>query len=265
MLPNINLNTKPFDHSKKRTKMNPTIKKMTEHVSVRDFKDQVITADQKQALLAAAQSGSTSEFVQAFSIIEITDSKLRNKLADITISSPHVKKADTFYIFVADLNRQANILKENDQSLDSLKNMESLIVSIVDTTIAAQSMAVAAESMYLGICYIGSIRNNIKRVAELLNLPKLTIPVFGMTIGVPATRNQHKPRLPQTNQVATNTYDNQKFTNLSTYNQEVRKYYANRKTNATDTNWSEKNLKIFKQIRRPEVATFLKDQGFTLA
>ena len=73
--------------------MNSTIKKMTEHVSVREFKDQVITADQKQALLAATQSGSTSEFVQAFSIIEITDQKLRNELADITISSPHVKKA----------------------------------------------------------------------------------------------------------------------------------------------------------------------------
>lgn len=73
--------------------MNSTIKNMTEHVSVREFKDQAITADQKQSLLAAAQSGSTSEFVQAFSIIEITDQKLRNELADITISSPHVKKA----------------------------------------------------------------------------------------------------------------------------------------------------------------------------
>ncbi|HIY91728.1 oxygen-insensitive NADPH nitroreductase [Companilactobacillus sp. HBUAS56275] len=245
--------------------MNPTIKKMTEHVSVRDFKDQAITNEQKQALLMAAQSGSTSEFVQAFSIIEITDSKLRNELADITISSPHVKKADTFYVFVADLNRQAQILKAHDQNLDSLKNMESLIVSIVDTTIAAQSMAVAAESMDLGICYIGSLRNNIKRVAELLNLPKLTIPVFGMTVGVPKTKNQHKPRLPQNCQVATNSYNNHQFTDLANYDQVVHDYYANRKTNASDTNWSEKNLAIFKQIRRPEVASFLKEQGFTLA
>jgi Nitroreductase len=240
--------------------MNPTIKKMTEHVSVRDFKDQAITNKQKQALLAAAQSGSTSEFVQAFSIIEITDSKLRHELADITISSPHVKKADTFYVFVADLNRQAQILKAHDQNLDSLKNMESLIVSIVDTTIAAQSMAVSAESMDLGICYIGSLRNNIKRVAELLNLPKLTIPIFGMTVGVPKTKNQHKPRLPQNCQVATNSYNNNQFTDLANYDQVVHDYYANRKTNASDTNWSEKNLAIFKQIRRPEVASFLKNK-----
>lgn len=244
--------------------MNPTIKKMMEHFSVRDFTKQKITAEQKQALIAAAQSGSTSEFVQAFSIIEITDQTLRNELADITISSPHVKKADTFYVFVADLNRQASILKAHNQDLASLKNMESLIVSIVDTTIAAQNMAIAAESMDLGICYIGSLRNNIKRVAELLKLPELTLPIFGMTIGVPAVKNQTKPRLPKVNQVATNSYDNQKFTDLSDYDAVVHDYYAQRKTNASDTDWSKKNLAIFKQIRRPEVTSFLKEQGFTL-
>lgn len=244
--------------------MNSTIKKMTQHVSVRDFKDEPVTDEQKDAPLTAAQSGSTSEFVQAFSIIEITDSKLREQLADITISSPHVKKADTFYIFVADLNRQASILKSHNQDLDGLKNMESLIVSIVDTTIAAQNVAVAAESMDLGICYIGSIRNNIQKVAELLNLPKLTIPLFGMAIGVPKTKNQHKPRLPRKNQVSTNTYNNENLSDLKDYDASVRKYYANRNSNASDTNWSEKNLAIFKEIRRPEVAQFLKQQRFTL-
>lgn len=177
--------------------MNQTIENLIKHVSVRDFKDETISENTKEELVKAAQSGSTSEFVQAFSIIEITDPDLRNQLSDITISSPHVKKADTFYIFVADLNRQATILKQHDQSLDSIKNMESLLVATVDTTIAAQNMAVAAESMGLGICYIGSIRNNIKQVAKLLNLPKYTFPLFGMTIGVPKVLNQTKPRLPK--------------------------------------------------------------------
>lgn len=245
--------------------MNSTIEKMLEHVSVRDFKDEAVSPEDKAALIAAAQSGSTSEFVQAYSIIEITDPNLRNELADITISSPHVKKADTFYVFVADLNRQATMLTNHHQSLDSLKNMESLIVATVDTAIAAQNMAVAAESLDLGICYIGSLRNNIQKVAELLNLPMYTVPLFGMTVGVPSVKNQHKPRLPQSNVLATNTYDNASFTDLTAYDKTVHDYYANRKTNASDTSWTEKNLAIFKNIRRPEVATFLKKQGFSLA
>jgi len=244
--------------------MNSTIDKMIKHVSVRNFKDEAITQDQKDALLMAAQSGSTSEFVQAFSIIEITDPQLRNQLSDITISSPHVKKADTFYVFVADLHRQATMLRAHSKSLDSIKNMESLLVATVDTTIAAQSMAVAAESMDLGICYIGSIRNNIKQVAELLNLPDYTFPLFGMTIGVPDVKNQHKPRMSRNNQVATNSYDDTQFNDLATYDDEVKDYYAQRKSNAQDTTWTDKNLAIFEHVRRPDVAEFLKAQGFSL-
>lgn len=97
--------------------MNPTIENMLQHVSVRNFIDQPVTTDQKNALIAAAQHGSSSEFVQAFSIIEITDPTLRNKLSDITISSPHVKKADTFYVFIADLHRQATILRNNQRKI----------------------------------------------------------------------------------------------------------------------------------------------------
>jgi len=244
--------------------MNSTIDKMIKHVSVRNFKDEAITPEQKDALLLAAQSGSTSEFVQAFSIIEITDPQLRNQLSDITISSPHVKKADTFYVFVADLHRQATMLRAHSKSLDSIKNMESLLVATVDTTIAAQSMAVAAESMDLGICYIGSIRNNIKQVAELLNLPDYTFPLFGMTIGVPDVKNQHKPRMSRNNQVATNSYDDTQFNDLATYDDEVKDYYAQRKSNAQDTTWTDKNLAIFEHVRRPDVAEFLKAQGFSL-
>jgi Nitroreductase len=244
--------------------MNPTIENLLHHVSVRDFTDETITKEQKENLLAASQSGSTSEFVQAFSIIEITDPDLRQKISDITISSPHVKKADTFYIFVADLNRQAQILQRHHQSLEPIKNMESLLVATVDTTIAAQNMAVAAESMGLGICYIGSIRNNIKQVAQLLNLPKFTFPLFGMTVGVPSIKNQVKPRMSVKNQVSTNTYDNQRFTDLTDYDQEVKEYYANRKTHPQDTTWTQKNLTIFDHIHRPEVASFLKEQGFSL-
>lgn len=244
--------------------MNPTIEKMLQHVSVRDFTDQPVTVEEKNALLTAAQHGSSSEYIEAFSIIEITDQNLRNKLADITISSPHVRKADTFYVFIADLHRQATILRAHHQSVDSLKNMESLLVATIDTTIAAQSMALAAESMDLGICYIGSLRNNIKQVAQLLQLPDFTIPLFGMAIGHPQTKNQLKPRMKKNNQVATNSYNETQFTDLTEFDQTVKNYYLERKTNPATTTWSEKNLGIFKDIRRADVADFLREQGFSL-
>jgi len=244
--------------------MNSIIKNMTQHVSVRDFKAETLSDETKNDLLLAAQSGSTSNFVQAFSIIEITDKTLRDELSDITISSPHVKKADTFYVFVADLHRQATILEKHHQNLDSLKNMESLMVATIDTTIAAENMAIAAESMGLGICFVGSIRNNIQQVADLLQLPKLTVPLFGMTIGVPSSKNAPKPRMPKKNFVSKNSYDAATFNELSEYDDTIKEYYANRENHRQDTTWTDKNLDFFKEIHRPEVAKFIQKQGFTL-
>ncbi|WP_318530731.1 oxygen-insensitive NADPH nitroreductase [Companilactobacillus jidongensis] len=244
--------------------MNSTIENMLQHVSVRSFTNQPVTSQQKNNLVAAAQHGSTTEFVQAFSIIEITDSTLRNKLSDITVSSTHVRKADTFYVFVADLHRQANILRKNNQSLDSIKNMEALLLTTIDTTIAAQNMAIAAESMGLGICYIGSLRNNISQVAELLQLPDFTIPLFGMTIGVPSSKNQLKPRMAPSNQVAINSYNEAQFNDLSSYDKIVKNYYVNRETNPANTSWTDKNLAIFKEVHRADIADFLRKQGFSL-
>lgn len=120
--------------------------------------------------------------------------------------------------------------------------MEALLVAMVDTTIAA-------ESLGLGICYIGGIRNDIARVAELLGLPAYTVPLFGLTIGIPKTKNQVKPRLPQANQVAQNHYDVSQVTDLAQYDQQMQNYYANRGRNQQQTDWSTKNTAFFSEVR----------------
>lgn len=89
-----------------------------------------------------------------------------------------MNQTGVFYVFVADWYRQAQILRAENKDVKALRNMEALTVAIVDTTIAAQNMTVAAESMGLGICYIGGIRNDTSKVAELLNLPELTLPLL---------------------------------------------------------------------------------------
>ena len=245
--------------------MNQTIKQLTDHVSVRAFKDTPLTDSQKETLVTAARSGSSSNFVQAFSIIDISDAALRSELAAITNSAPYVNQTGAFYVFVADLYRQATLLEANGESLAGIQSMESLMVSIVDATIAAQNMAVAAESLDLGICYIGGIRNDIDKVAKLLDLPPFTVPVFGLTIGHPVSKNNPKPRMPQKNQVAENYYPREQFANLGAYEEQTAAYYAKRGVNAQETSWSEKNILFFKEVRRPEVAEFLKKQGFLLA
>ena len=244
--------------------MNEIISRMMQHRSVRDFEDKPLSDETKATLLKAAQSGSSSDFLQAYSIIEITDPALRKQLAGITMSGPYIEATGAYYIFVADLYRHAASLRAAGKSVDNLRNMEPLMVSIVDTAIAAENMAVAAEAMGLGICYIGSMRNNINLVADLLNLPEFTVPLFGLTIGVPKTVNEVKPRLPLRNMTSENQYDVAAFTDLAAYNNETAKYFAQRSSNQKDTDWVQENLAFYNNPRRLDVADFLKKQGFTL-
>ena len=89
-----------------------------------------------------------------------------------------------------------------------------------------KNMAIAAESMDLGICYIGGIRNDLDTVAKRLSLPELTVPLFGLTIGVPETLNGVKPRMPFENILSENHYQSDKLTDMHTYDELLKDYYA---------------------------------------
>lgn len=195
--------------------MEDVIELMKKHTSVRNFADTSLTDEVKEQLIIAAHAGASSNFVQATSIIDVTDPSIRGQLAEISKSAAYVKQSGAFFVFVADLYRQSQILQQQGLDLAGIKNMEALTVAIVDTAIAGENLAVAAESLDLGICYIGGIRNDLTTVRDLLNLPKFTVPLFGITVGKPTRKNAVKPRMPLHNNTFKNGYDRQAAQDLS--------------------------------------------------
>ncbi|WP_159723208.1 NADPH-dependent oxidoreductase [Enterococcus sp. CSURQ0835] len=237
---------------------------MLQHTSVRSFEARKVPSELKAKLVAAAQSGASSNFLQAYSVIEVRDPKKLAQLEKIAHAPGYVKDSGVFYLFVADLNKHAQVLQTHAAPLTNLKSIESLTVAIVDTTIAAQNMAVFAESSGLRICYIGGIRNDVAQVAKLLELPALTYPLFGLTIGYPKHKNEVKPRLPADAVVAVDRYQLLTAEKIARYDETMATYYATRSTNATQASWSQKVLAHFEIPRRPEIRTFLAQQGFEL-
>lgn len=234
------------------------------HTSTRSFKKDPIRELLKTQLLTAASSGSTSNFLQAYSIIEVKDPSKLNTIETISRCPGYVADAPTFYIFLADLNRHATILEHYDQPINHLASEETLLVSVIDAVIAAENMAVYAESKGLGICYIGGIRNDLFKMASLLDLPKYTVPLFGLSIGYPQESNEVKPRLPKSMITSTDHYQPLDFDQLAAYDEEISNYYQKRSHNKQQTNWSQKVQDYFSQERRPELKAFLKKQGFQL-
>lgn len=238
------------------------LEQLTSHTSARSFREKALSEQLKQQLIQAAQSGSSSNFVQAYSIIEVKNPEKLAEIATIANFSGYGAEHGVFYLFVADLNRNYQIAKRANRDLAAFASMESFLVSVVDTTIAAQNMAVYAESQDLGICYIGGIRNDIFRVAEMFNLPQLTVPLFGMIVGYPNEKNEVKPRLFQDVIVQIDGYQEMEEVTLDNYDAVMQTYYQQRSNNTQQATWSQKIQEHFKIKRRPEVTDFLQKQGF---
>ncbi|MDR3212352.1 MAG: nitroreductase family protein, partial [Azoarcus sp.] len=177
----------------------PVIEHLLSHRSVRAYLPEPVSDAQLTAIVAAAQSASSSSNLQAWSVIAVRDAARRARLAELTGGNTHITEAPLQLVWIADLARLEHLTHITQRPGEALDYLEMFLVAAIDAALAAQNAAVAAESLGLGIVYIGGMRNKPEEVAELLGLPPKTVAVFGMCVGKPdpAKPADIKPRPPQ--------------------------------------------------------------------
>ena len=244
--------------------MNPTIELLLNHSSVRRFTKQPVTDQQLYAMISAAQMASTSSNVQAYSVIQITDPDKRKHLAELTGNQRHVEESPLFLVWCADLHRlRLAYGLHSDPEEAYFNTAESMIVATVDTALAAQNAAVSAESMGMGIVYIGGIRNQIRAVTELLDLPAFVYPVFGMCIGYPDKRSGIKPRLPLEAVLHHDKYDTTNWNKLlESYDQTMNEYILQRTGGKVNRTWTKDMKDKYSTPTRMHMKAYLEEQGF---
>lgn len=173
-----------------------TIDVMEAHTSVRRFVDEPIHHDLLETLIEAGTRASTSSNMQAYTIITVTVPEHKKRLAELCADQTQIHQSAVFLAFCADLHRLELCARMHGQDCDALGLSEALVVAVVDTALVMENVAVAAESVGLGICMIGAMRNKPFEVREALALPKHVFALAGMCLGWPAERNERKPRLP---------------------------------------------------------------------
>lgn len=154
---------------------------------------------------------------------------------------------------------------ENVDITDSLERTENFMIAVIDAALAAQNAALAAESMGLGICYIGGLRNQLVEVSKLLNIPKHVIPLFAMTIGYPLHESSKKPRLPFAHVYHENGYQTNKELlkeQLHDYNQTIQQYYKERTNNERQDTWTSQMAVKFTTPTRLYMKEYVQKQGF---
>ncbi|MDN7229033.1 oxygen-insensitive NADPH nitroreductase [Planococcus liqunii] len=238
------------------------IELMKSHASVRDYKEKQLTREEVSELVAAAQHAASSHFVQAYSIVWVTDPEKRKQLGELSRNAQQMEGAGAVFLMCADYNRLKHAGDMQGEAI-SFDHAENLIVAVTDVGLLAQNLALAAESKGYGICYIGGVRNNMEAISDLVGLPEGVFPVYGLTVGVPNESNEVKPRLPVEAILHENAYDEAKYkTLLPEYDETIQRYYQERSTNQKVATWTQQMATFLRKPRRPDLKGVLAKKGY---
>lgn len=128
--------------------MNEIIKSIYERKSVRAYEDRSIPEEMKQVILEAAAQAPTAGCQQLYTILDITDQKVKEALVDTCDHQPFIAKAPLVLIFCADCKKWYDAFIEAG-SEPRKPDVGDLMLAVSDAVIAAQ---IATAS---GICVSG--------------------------------------------------------------------------------------------------------------
>jgi nitroreductase len=242
--------------------MNAVIDLLKQHRSIRKFRPDPIDQTTLNTLVEAGQAAATSSFIQACTVIQVDEAALREQLAECAGNQAYVASAARFLVFCADMRRHQLACEMHDAPMQS-GFTEQFLTASLDCALFAQNVVVAAESIGLGAVYIGGLRNQPERVAELLELPALVYPVFGLCLGYPDQNPEIKPRLPLPVVLKQDRYDDgADRERIAAYDAEVREYYRTRTGGNKEMSWSEQISGMLAREARPHMLPFLQSRGF---
>lgn len=173
--------------------------------TIRKYKKQDIPDTLLESMLEEAFRASTMGNMQLYSVIITKDDDMKSKLAPAHFNQPMVTQAPVVLTFCADFNRFTKWCLQRNAT-PGYDNFLSFINAASDTLLVTQNFCTIAEDNGLGICYLGTTIYSPGPIIEVLNLPKLVIPVATITVGYPDELPQQPDRLPLNGIIHKETY-----------------------------------------------------------
>lgn len=182
-----------MEEEKRIWEENEVLRQLAERKSVRVFEDCPVSAPVKDALLEAAFQAPTAGNQMLYTILDVTDSGLKETLAVKCDNQPFIAKAPLVFVFLADCKRWLDTY-EAAGCPARRPGKGDLLLAVADAVIAAQNMVAAAWSMGLGSCYIGDILENCEEIRELLHLPEEVVPAAMLVLGYPTEQQKERQK-----------------------------------------------------------------------
>jgi len=186
----------------------PTVAELIARKSVRKFDDRPVPDDVTASLLECAINAPTAGNQQLYTILDVRDQAIKDVLARTCDGQAFIAQAPLALVFLADTRRWLDAYREAGVAARE-PGPGDLLLAVVDATIAAQNVVVAAHAYGLGSCYIGDIVEQREEVVEVLNLDPYVFPAAMLVIGYPTAQQRRRPkprRFPVASVVRTDRY-----------------------------------------------------------
>lgn len=242
--------------------MNQVIEVMTNHRSIRSYKDKPVSDELMESIYQGIQAAPTSINGQQLSVIVVKDQEKKDQIAELCGGQPWIAQAPVFLLFAADYHHAKLAAQKNNEPLAITDSLEAIMVSSVDVGLAMGNAIGIAESLGLGIVPIGAVRREPETIINILELPELVFPVAGLVVGYPEDSSAKKPRMPQEVIIHKEVYNKDQLHHIEEYDKTISAYMLERTNGDSDRNWSQTTSGVYKTVYFPKVYPVIKDQGF---
>lgn len=236
--------------------------------SVRRYEREAIPAETMEFIYDAVRNTPTSYNGQQFSVIDIDDQELKEKLYELT-NQKQLKTCNRLLIFLSDYNKITRLAERKGLQMPEFTNtMDGVTIGIIDASLAMMSAVVAAQAAGLGSNCIGYLRTvDPAKVAEMLKLPKGVFVVCGLALGVPREQPDLKPKQPASLVFHHNEYRQDAehmTTELEAYDRVVTEYNATRAGGTSTNDWVAHILDYYDHAMHYRILDYLRAQGYDI-
>lgn len=163
--------------------------------SIRKYSDKEVSGELLTRLLKEAERTQTMGNLQLYSVIVTRSEENKRQLAPAHFNQPMVTGAPVVLTFCADFRRTTRWAEER-KAMPGYDNFISFVNAASDALLYTQTFCNLADEEGLGYCYLGTTIYMPQQIIEVLQLPRLVMPVATITLGWPDENPPLSDRLP---------------------------------------------------------------------
>ena len=218
----------------------------------RRYRSDPVPEELVRLLCATALAAPTKSDLQQATIVRVADAAKRAAICALLPGSPWLETAPELLIFCADGWRFRKLFEKKKAAFVN-EHLDAFFNATVDAAIVLGTFVAAVELAGLGSCPISQIRDHVARVDALLGLPDWVVPIAGLALGYPETKEPVSARLSLSATVHTDRYD------TAAVERELDAYDARR-----GKDWSGDKVKQYSTVWRADFGDFVRRKRFRL-